>query len=71
MLREERGNGFRPVLEVAIHRDDDVAGDEVERRAECHLMTEVPRQRDDDEPRIHLRRGVEQLERPIGAPIIH
>jgi hypothetical protein len=34
-------------------------------------VAEVARQRDDDEPRVAARRRLEQLERVIGAAVVH
>ncbi len=70
-LGEQRRNILGRVLQIAIHRDDDVALRFVESRGERRGLSEVAAQADYLEPSIGLHQIREQLETAIRGSVVH
>src|SRR2546430_1006164 len=64
-------NDLGRVLQIAIHHHSRIAGDVVESGRQRRLMSEIPRKRDNNDPRIFVRGLFQQFERAVSAAIIH
>ena len=69
-LCEQRRNFLGRVLQVAVHRDDDVAGGRVESSREGGGLAVIPRQVDHPHARIALGHDGERRRRPVGASVV-
>jgi len=67
---DHRRDQLRRVLQIRVDQHDRVTARDVQPRRRRELMSEIPREPHDDEPRIGLRLRPQQLGGPIGAPVI-
>ena len=70
-FREEPGNLFRRVLQVAVHRHDHVAGGPVEARRESRGLTVVPRERREPHARVAPGNRRQRFGGAVAAAVVH
>ena len=70
-FRDESGNGFGRILEIAVEYHGDVAGNVIEGGGEGGLMAEISRENDDRYARIVFRGFFQHLASGVRAAIVH